>query len=96
MSAATTSPLQSKFGSIVADAAGTVRGRRKGAPGDARKNLVDPEMAGDSVDAQEPKDKQRDSERADERECGQAEAHHSVEHEPPRAAGQPSGSYVPR
>lgn len=61
-----------------------------------RTNLVDAEVVGDFVDSCEPKDKQSDSERADERECGQAEAHDSVEHELPRATGQPSGSYVSR
>jgi hypothetical protein len=62
----------------------------------ARKKLVDAEVVGDSVDACEPKDKQSDSESADEHECGQTEAHDAVEHELPRATGQPSGPYVSR
>ena len=62
----------------------------------ARKKLVNAEVFGDSVYACEPKDKQRDRERADERERNQAKARDSVEHELPRATGQPPGPYVSR
>jgi hypothetical protein len=62
----------------------------------ARKTLVNAEVVGDSVYACEPKDKQRDSERADERERNQGKARDSVEHELPRATGQPPGPCVSR
>ena len=46
------------------------------------------EVFGDSVCACEPKDKQRDGERADEREGNQAKARDPVDHELALAAGQ--------
>jgi hypothetical protein len=58
--------------------------------------LVNAEVVGDSVDACEPNDKQRDGERADEGERNQAKARHSVEHGLPWATGQPPGPYVSR
>lgn len=69
------------------------RSRRLGA---RKKLLVDAEVVGDFVYACEPKDKQRDRERADERERSQAKARDSVEHELPRATGQPPGPDVSR
>jgi hypothetical protein len=57
---------------------------------------VNAEVVGDCVDACEPKNKQSDGERADERERGQAEARDSLERELPRATGKPSWSYVSR
>ena len=70
-------------------------GARARAPG-ARKKLVNAEVFGDFVYACEPKDKQRDRERADERERSQAKARDPVEHELPRATGQPPRPYVSR
>jgi hypothetical protein len=61
-----------------------------------RRKLVNAEVVGDCVYACEPEDKQRDRERADERERNQAKARDSVEHELPRATGQPPGSHVSR
>ena len=57
---------------------------------------MDAEMVGDAVHACEPKYKQRDGERADERERNQADARDSVGHERPWPTGQPPGPYVPR
>jgi hypothetical protein len=57
---------------------------------------VNEEVVGDCVYACEPKDKQRDGERADEGERDQAEARDSGEHELPRVTGQPPGPYVSR
>ena len=54
------------------------------------------EVIGDCVDACEPKNKQSDGERADQRDRGQAEARGSLERELPRATGKPSWSYVSR
>jgi hypothetical protein len=72
-----------------------IAGARARAPG-APKELVNAEVFGDSVYACEPKDKQCDGERADERERNQAKAHDPVEHEPPRATGKPPGPDVSR
>jgi hypothetical protein len=57
---------------------------------------VNAEVFGDSVYACEPKDKQGDGERADECECDHAKARDSIEHELPRATGQPSWPDVSR
>ena len=55
------------------------------------RRLVNPEVFGDGVHAQEPKDKQHHRERADERERSQAKAPDSIEHELPRAMWKPPG-----
>lgn len=52
------------------------------------------EVFGDRVYACEPKDEQGDGERADQRECNQAKARDSIQHELPRATGQPPWPYV--
>jgi hypothetical protein len=57
---------------------------------------VNAEVFGDSVYACEPKDKQRDGERADEREGNQAKARDPVDRELSRAAGQQPGPDVSR
>ena len=60
------------------------------------RRLVNAEVVGDRVYACEPEDKQRDGERADERERDQAEAPHSGGHELARATSQPTGPHVSR
>ena len=52
---------------------------------------MNPEVLGDGVHAQEPKDKQHHRERADERERSQANAPDSIKHELPRAMWKPPG-----
>ncbi len=55
------------------------------------RRLVDAEVFGDGVHAYEPKNKQHDRERAEERERSQTKAPDSIEHELPRAAWKPPG-----
>jgi hypothetical protein len=57
---------------------------------------VNAEVVSDCVYACEPKDKQRDRERADGRERNQAKARDSGEHELPRVTGEAPGPYVSR
>jgi hypothetical protein len=57
---------------------------------------VNAEVVGDAVYAGEPKQKQCDGERADERERNEPDARDSVGHEPAWATGQPPGPHVSR